>query len=84
MKIIIYGKSNCLACVEAEVLCKTKGLLFSSKKLGVNYDMIDLFEKVGKDIKSVPQIFVDRGSIIREGEEYIGGLLEFKEFLKGI
>lgn len=69
----IYGKKNCGACTQAEVLCKSNTLVYRTYKVEEDYSIIELFEKIGQDVRSFPQIFVDGN--------HVGGLKEFQETL---
>lgn len=80
MEVVIYGKINCPNCEKAKNLAKK----ISNKDPDFDYTYIDVMRMpggadelrrlVGKEIRSVPQIFVD--------ELHIGGFSEFEQAMK--
>ncbi len=68
--ITIYSKPNCTFCVQAEELCKAKGLKYTVLKLDVDYTKEQLLEACPVPVRSVPQIFIDG--------EHVGGFTELK------
>ena len=71
--ITIYSKPNCTFCVQAEELCKAKGLEYTVLKLDVDYTKEQLLEACPVPVRSVPQIFIDG--------EHVGGFAELKSKL---
>lgn len=83
MTVEIYGKNHCSACKKAELICEQNQISFNSLKIeNGDYDIVTLFEKVGENIRSFPQIFVDLGQFAG-GNKHIGGLKEFEELING-
>jgi|TARA_B100001250_G_C19706774_1_gene747298 glutaredoxin len=58
MEIIIYGKDQCAYCDMAQRLCTSKGLEFEYKKLGRDFDALEMAEVFPK-ARSFPQIIFD-------------------------
>ena len=73
MKVIIYGKDNCPYCDAAQRLCEQKDLPFEYKKLGRDFDALEMAEEF-PSARTFPQI-------IYKGEK-IGGYTDFQEELK--
>lgn len=68
-QVIIYSKQGCAQCIQAETLCKLRGLDFQIKKLDKDYKLEDLQVLTGKRSMSMPVI------------EWEGkGVLTFAEF----
>ncbi len=67
-QVVIYTMYNCVNCVQAKQLLKTRGIPFKEVLVQDNDDMawIELFEKSG--MKTMPQIF--------NGEVLVGGYSE--------
>ncbi len=78
MRVIIYGRPGCTFCRKAKNLCESNGAAVEYKTVGTDISKEDLEEKVGRPVRSVPQIFV-----MSEGfAEYVGGYTELAEKLK--
>ena len=59
-KIEIYSKPNCTYCVKAKNLVKTLGFEYTEKMFGKDFKTPDeLFEAVGKQVRTMPQIKID-------------------------
>lgn len=71
--IKIYSKDNCTFCVQAEELCKAKGLEYTMLKLDKDYTKEQLLEACPVPVRSVPQIFKD--------DIYVGGFTDLKALL---
>lgn len=72
MKVIIYGTPQCGFCTKAKELCETYGAQYEYSTVGYDITHEELQEKVGRPIRTVPQIFV-----MSEGfAEYVGGYTE--------
>lgn len=69
--ILIYGKSGCGSCVKAKQLCENKGLDYTYKSLGVDYQVSD-FMKIKEGHRSFPLVtkVVQYDGV--DMEEYIG------------
>ena len=72
-QIIIYSKDNCGYCVKAKSLLNNLGLTYTEKKLENFLTTEALFEDIGKNVKSMPQIKIDG--------ELIGGYNQLIEYL---
>lgn len=58
MQAIIYGKTGCIECEKAKMLCQMKGIDFSYQVIGVDLGLQDLLQKIPMNTpRSLPQIF---------------------------
>lgn len=73
MIVTIYSKDNCSYCVKAIALADREGLEFQVKKLGTDFDALEMFETF-PTARTFPQIIVD-------GEK-IGGYMEFEKLVE--
>lgn len=79
MQVIIYGKPGCPYCDEAKALAQkveSQVTGFTHKYLCIREEGMskeDLEAIVGKEVRTVPQIFV--------GDQHVGGYVEFKAFI---
>ncbi len=72
-QIIIYSKDNCGYCVKAKSLLNNLGLTYTEKKIE-NFSTTEaLFEEIGKQVRSMPQIKING--------ELIGGYNQLIEYL---
>jgi glutaredoxin len=58
-KIIVYSKLNCSFCVKAKNLIKSVGLNYTEKKMEDFKDVNEMFDDIGKQVRSMPQIKID-------------------------
>ena len=72
-QIILYSKDNCGYCVKAKSLLNNLGLTYIEKKLENFLTTEALFEDIGKNVKSMPQIKING--------ELIGGYNQLIEYL---
>lgn len=72
-QIILYTKNNCGYCIKAKNLLKNLGLEYTEKKFEDFSDVEKLFEDIGKNVKSMPQIKING--------ELIGGYNQLVEYL---
>ena len=72
-QIVLYSKDNCGYCVKAKLLLNNLGLTYIEKKLENFLTTEALFEDIGKNVKSMPQIKIDG--------ELIGGYNQLIEYL---
>lgn len=72
MNVIIYGRPNCAYCDKAKALCESKEINYTYHEVGVDISKEDLLEKIGKPVRSVPQVFIEDGGV----ERYIEGGFE--------
>jgi len=71
--VILYSKDNCGYCVKAKSLLNNLGLTYIEKKLENFLTTEALFEDIGKNVKSMPQIKING--------ELIGGYNQLIEYL---
>ena len=71
--VILYSKDNCGYCVKAKSLLNNLGLTYTEKKLENFLTTEALFEDIGKNVKSMPQIKING--------ELIGGYNQLIEYL---
>lgn len=70
--IIIYSKPNCIFCDKSKHLIKKLGFKYEEKMFGKDFTTPDeLYEAVGKQVRTMPQIIID--------EKHIGGYNELLE-----
>ena len=70
MEVVIYGKDNCPYCDMAQKLCAQKGVEFEYKKLGRDFDALEMATEF-PNARTFPQI-------IFKGEK-IGGYTELEK-----
>ena len=72
MKIIIYSKPNCVYCDKSKALVKGLGMTYEEKTFGKDFKSPEeLYEAVGKQVRTMPQIIID--------DKHIGGYNELLE-----
>ncbi|MBV2208582.1 MAG: hypothetical protein KUL77_03335 [Thermomonas sp.] len=79
MKIIIYGKDNCINCDKTKLLCQMQSLDYQYHTVGSDISIEQLWNKVGQTVRSLPQIFLDRNG----SAEYVGGYDDLRLALSG-
>ena len=73
MTITIYSKPNCVFCDKAKSMVKNLGFEYEEKMFGKDFSTPDeLYEAVGKQVRTMPQIIID--------EKHIGGYNELVEY----
>jgi len=72
-QIILYSKNNCGYCVKAKNLLEILGLEYTEKKFEDFSSTEKLFEDIGKNVRSMPQIKING--------ELIGGYNQLIEYL---
>ena len=73
MTITIYSKPNCVFCDKAKSMVKNLGFEYEEKMFGKDFSTPDeLFEAVGKQVRTMPQIIID--------DKHIGGYNELVEY----
>jgi glutaredoxin len=77
MKVLIYGTPQCSLCTKAKDLCEALHFNYDYKTVGFDVTIEQLEERVGKKVKSVPQIFI----MVDGLAEYIGGFSELQRRL---
>ena len=72
-KIVIYSKPNCVFCEKSKSMVKNLGFEYEEKMFGKDFMTPDeLFEAVGKQLRTMPQIIID--------DKHIGGYNELVEY----
>jgi glutaredoxin len=59
LKIEIYTKDNCIWCDRAKTLLASEDLEYKEFDLSDNKLRAEFYSKIGNDVKTVPQIFID-------------------------
>ena len=73
MKVTIYSKNNCIYCTKAKTMLSSLGIQYTEKKLEEFNTVDDMFEDIGKQVRTMPQIKIDN--------ELIGGYHQLVEHL---
>lgn len=71
---VVYSKQMCNACTQAKLLLENENYEHVVKMLGVDFDIMGLYEVAPRNHKSFPCITKLENGI----EEYIGGLRELQ------
>lgn len=71
---VVYSKTSCNSCETAKQLLINENYEHTVKMLGVDFDILQLYEVVPRNVRSFPCITKLENGV----EEYIGGLLELK------
>ena len=71
--ILLYSKDKCGYCVKAKLLLNNLGLNYTEKKFEDFSSTEALFEDIGKNVRSMPQIKING--------ELIGGYNQLVEYL---
>ena len=73
MKVKIYTKDNCIWCDRAKGLLNAHSIDFNEVDLSDDEERQSFYKKVGNNVKTVPQIYID--------DKRIGGYPHLKEWL---
>ena len=73
MKVLIYTKDNCIWCDRAKILLDSKKIFYNEIDLSDDTERLKFYEKIGDNVKTVPQVFID--------DKRIGGFQDLKVFL---
>ena len=73
MKVKIYTKDNCIWCDRAKGLLNAHSIDFNEVDLSDDEERQNFYKKVGNNVKTVPQIYID--------DKRIGGYPHLKEWL---
>ena len=73
MKVLIYTKDNCIWCDRAKILLDLKKISYNEIDLSDDSERLKFYEKIGDNVKTVPQVFID--------DKRIGGFQDLKVFL---
>ena len=71
--ILLYSKNNCGYCVKAKLLLNNLGLTYTEKKFEDFASTEALYEEIGKNVRSMPQIKING--------QLIGGYNQLVEYL---
>ena len=72
MTIIVYSKPACVYCDKAKALLTRLGLQYTEKVVTKDISLSELFEELGKQVRTIPQITIDG--------KHIGGYNELTEY----
>ena len=73
MKVLIYTKDNCIWCDRAKFLLDSKKISYNEIDLSDDSERLKFYEKIGNNVKTVPQVFID--------DKRIGGFQDLRVFL---
>ena len=73
MKVSIYTKDNCIWCDRAKILLNSKKISYNEIDLSDDSERLKFYEKIGDNVKTVPQVFID--------DKRIGGFQDLRVFL---
>jgi len=73
LKVLIYTKDNCIWCDRAKILLDLKKISYNEIDLSDDSERLKFYEKIGDNVKTVPQVFID--------DKRIGGFQDLKVFL---
>ena len=69
----VFSKDNCVYCTKAKSLLNSINLPFEEHKLSPTFTPDKMFEMIGKQVRSMPQIM--------KGDELIGDYTDLREHL---
>jgi len=69
----MYTKDNCIWCDRAKILLDSKNISYNEIDLSDDCERLKFYEKIGDNVKTVPQVFID--------DKRIGGFQDLKVFL---
>lgn len=72
-EIIVYSKPSCHYCRLAKQELKKRGIQFIEKVVGTDISMGEFFEEIGIEVRTIPQITIDK--------RLIGGYNELMKYL---
>lgn len=78
MKLEIIGRKSCKYCENAKILAFDSGIGFEYKTLDEDVSRETIVDEIGKEFRTVPQIFAIKDDGTRE---YVGGYTELTEYL---
>jgi len=73
LKVLIYTKDNCIWCDRAKILLDSKKISYNEIDLSDDSERLKFYEKIGDNVKTVPQVFID--------DKRIGGFQDLRFFL---
>ena len=82
MAIIVYSKPSCVFCDKAKALLTRLGHEYEEKMVTKDLSLQELFEALGKQVRTIPQIVIDGkhiGGYNELVEHYVSeGVINFK------
>ena len=69
----VFSKDNCVYCTKAKTLLNNLKLPYEEHKLSASFTPVKMFEMIGKQVRSMPQIM--------HGDKLIGGYTDLREHL---
>ncbi len=72
MSIIVYSKPACVYCDKAKALLTRLGYEYTEKVVTKDISLEELFKELGKQVRTIPQIVIDK--------KHIGGYNELTEY----
>tara|TARA_B100000579_G_C22288527_1_gene601557 strand:- start:170 stop:433 length:264 start_codon:yes stop_codon:yes gene_type:complete len=72
MAIIVYSKPACVYCDKAKALLTRLGYDYTEKVVTKDISLEELFEELGKQVRTIPQIVINK--------KHIGGYNELTEY----
>ena len=72
MNIIVYSKPACQFCDKAKALLTQLDYEYTEKVVTKDISLEELFEELGKPVRTIPQIVIDKN--------HIGGFNELREY----
>ena len=72
MKVIVYSKPACQFCDKAKALLTQLKIEYTEKIVTKDISLEELFEELGKTVRTIPQIVIDKN--------HIGGFNELREY----
>ena len=78
MDVVVYSRDNCVFCDKAKSLLQVKEIAYTEQIVGIDLSVAELFEKLGKEVRTIPQIVVDNILIggYNELAEYVANIVE--------
>ena len=74
MTITVYSKPSCVFCDKAKALLTRLGYEYTEKVVTKDISLPELFEELGKQVRTIPQI------VITIDGKHIGGYNELTEY----
>ena len=71
MQVIVYSKPACQFCDKAKALLTQLKIEYTERVVTKDISLEELFEELGKPVRTIPQIVID--------ENHIGGFNELRE-----
>ena len=69
----VFSKDNCVYCTKSKTLLNNLKLPYEEHKLSASFTPDKMFEMIGKQVRSMPQIM--------HGDKLIGGYTDLREHL---